>query len=79
MKQARGRKLGQKLAGVALMALLAPQLAMADPVGVSNTRDGDLLPVRVDADAGKILLTLPKADAEGVMGRFIYATAVRSG
>ncbi|WCT77864.1 zinc-dependent metalloprotease [Novosphingobium humi] len=79
MKQARGRKLGQKLASAALMALLAPQLAMADPVGVSNTRDGDLLPVRVDADAGKILITLPKADAEGVMGRFIYATAIRSG
>jgi hypothetical protein len=54
-------------------------MAMADPVTVSNTKDGDLLPVKVDADAGKILITLPKADADGTMGRFLYSTAIRSG
>ncbi|RVU06486.1 DUF5117 domain-containing protein [Novosphingobium umbonatum] len=53
--------------------------ALAEPVAVSSTKDGDLLPVKVDAEAGRVLLTLPKADAERVMGRFLYSTAVRSG
>jgi hypothetical protein len=70
---------GGSLAGAALIAMLTPQMAMADPVTVSNTKDGDLLPVKVDADAGKILITLPKADTDGTMGRFLYSTAIRSG
>jgi hypothetical protein len=48
-------------------------------VAVSSTRDGDLLPVKVDADQGRILVTLPRPDAEGISGRFLYTTAIRSG
>lgn len=53
--------------------------AVAEPVTVSNTKDGDLLPVKVDADTGKVLITLPPADASGVMGRFLYSTTMRTG
>lgn len=63
--------------GVMAMALAVP--AWAEPVTVSSTREGDLLPVKVDADQGRILLTLPQPDAEGISGRFLYATAIRSG
>lgn len=38
-----------------------------------------LLPVKAEADTGRILLTLPPADAEGVSGRFLYVTGLRSG
>jgi hypothetical protein len=53
--------------------------AVAEPVTVSNTKDGDLLPVKVDADTGKVLITLPSADASGAMGRFLYSTTMRTG
>jgi hypothetical protein len=67
------------LAATALSTPALSGLAQAEPVAVSNTRDGDLLPVKVDADSGKVLLTLPPADATGVMGRFLYSTAMRTG
>jgi len=38
-----------------------------------------LLPVHVDQRAGRILVTLPAADADGVSGRFLYATSLRTG
>ncbi|MEO5595994.1 MAG: zinc-dependent metalloprotease [Lysobacteraceae bacterium] len=45
-----------------------------------NARSMDgLLPVHVDARAGKILITLPAAEADGVAARFLYATALRTG
>lgn len=75
-----GRFLKSRLAGTALAVLaLAPSAVWADAVPVSSTRDGDLLPVKVDVDQGHILLTLPRGDADGVMGRFLYATAIKTG
>ena len=38
-----------------------------------------LLPVHVDKADGRILLTLPPPAADGVSGRFLYATALRTG
>ena len=38
-----------------------------------------LLPVHVDAHDGRILITLPAAQADGVSARFLYTTALRTG
>lgn len=38
-----------------------------------------LLPVYVDADAGRILLELPAPDEHGLMGRFIHIATVETG
>jgi len=38
-----------------------------------------LLPVHVDRQAGRILVTLPAPQADGVSARFLYATALRTG
>jgi hypothetical protein len=38
-----------------------------------------LLDVKPEADTGKIILTLPKPDAEGVSGRYIYLTQLDTG
>ncbi|HEV2818772.1 MAG TPA: zinc-dependent metalloprotease [Allosphingosinicella sp.] len=64
-----------------LLAAAAPALAIDPPATVlQNTvvQDG-LLPVHVDARGGRILLSLPAPDAEGVSGRFIYVSALETG
>ncbi len=38
-----------------------------------------LLPVHVDTKAGKILITLPAAQADGISARYLYTTALRTG
>ncbi|MDE2256720.1 MAG: hypothetical protein KGK05_03035, partial [Xanthomonadaceae bacterium] len=38
-----------------------------------------LLSVHVDKPGGRILITLPAAAADGVAGRFLYSTALRTG
>jgi hypothetical protein len=43
------------------------------------TRQDGLLPVYVDKLKGRILLQLPAPDAEGISGRFLYLTALRTG
>ncbi|WP_293365959.1 DUF5117 domain-containing protein, partial [Phenylobacterium sp.] len=43
------------------------------------TRQDGLLPVYVDKDKGRILVALPKADATGASGRFLYVTALKTG
>ena len=43
-----------------------------------NRLDG-LLPVYVDKAGGRILISLPAPDAEGLSGRFIYQTYLRAG
>ncbi len=52
--------------------------AAADPVA-GLTRQEGLIPVYVDAAKGRILLALPAPDSQGVAGRFIYVTALRTG
>ncbi len=56
--------------GVALMALVA---------GTASAQEAPLFAVKADAAAGRILVTLPAPGADGVMGRYIHATMLRSG
>lgn len=63
------------LAASALVALLATS-AMAQDKPLPG---GALFPVQVAAAQGKILVTLPPAGSDGVSGRFLYTTHVRSG
>lgn len=72
--------------GAVVLALLAgaPALAReraapASSVTVGAQRQDGLLPVYVDQSRGRILLSLPAPDADGVSGRFLYLTALRTG
>jgi len=69
------------------MRLLLPALLLAlplpaaarDPADAPPARRLDgLFPVEVGAD-GRILATLPAPDAEGISGRFLHATQLRTG
>lgn len=70
---------------VALVLLAgAPALARArtapEPSATAGAQRQDgLLPVYVDKAKGRILLSLPAPDADGVSGRFLYLTALRTG
>ncbi|MEA3029041.1 MAG: hypothetical protein QOG13_366 [Sphingomonadales bacterium] len=69
------------LATASVPALAADPPAPAQPATIlQNTvrRDG-LLPVHVDARGGRILLSLPAPDAEGISGRYIYVAALETG
>jgi hypothetical protein len=62
-----------------VLAQAAPaKAAEAGPVAGLARQDG-LLPVYVDRDKGRILVALPKADAAGVSGRFLYVTSLKTG
>ena len=69
-------------------ASLAAELAVKKPLSkqtitteaFKNTMALDgLLPVHVDHNEGRILITLPPAQADGISARFLYATALRTG
>jgi hypothetical protein len=60
-------------------ALAAPPAAAASsPYAGTEKLDG-LYPVHVDRKAGRILLSLPAAGADGVVARMLYTTALRTG
>lgn len=65
-----------------LAATPVPALAAdpPQPQALQNTvvQDG-LVPVHVDRRQGRILLSLPAPDAEGVAGRFIYVASLETG
>jgi len=63
---------------LAAFAVFATAPARAAPVTVSSSSDGALLPVQIDAAKGKVLLTLPAADADGVSGRYLFTQAVKT-
>jgi hypothetical protein len=52
----------------------SPEKILHDTVAM----DG-LLPVHVDARGGRIIVTLPPAQADGVSARFLYTTSLRTG
>ena len=64
-----------------LLAAAAPALAVDPPATVlqNTVAQTGLLPVHVDARAGRIILSLPPPDAEGISGRFIYTAALETG
>ena len=64
-----------------LTASGAPALALDTPQEVlrGTERQEGLLPVHVDRDGGRILLSLPPPDAEGLAGRFIHVAALETG
>ncbi|MEH3105074.1 MAG: zinc-dependent metalloprotease [Sphingomonas phyllosphaerae] len=67
------RALGVSLlltAGTGAIGASAQQRAAVPPT---------LLPVVVDREQGKVLVTLPRPDEDGVSGRFLYATALKTG
>src|SRR5687768_6300221 len=66
---------------VALAVMPFPVLAQKTPQEVLRDSEAfqGLLPVNVDRKEGRLLLTLPPADAEGLSGRFIYVTALVTG
>ena len=73
-------------AAAALLLAASPVLAKeegppAKPAEATAglTRQDGLLPVYVDKDKGRILVALPPADAEGVSGRFLYVTTLKTG
>ena len=47
--------------------------------GLSQVREDGLLPVWVGRVNGRIVLSLPPVDAEGIHGRFLYVAALKSG
>ena len=67
----------------AAMSLAFPALAAAPDkppaASAGATRHDGLLPVYVDKAKGRILLSLPAPDADGVSGRYLYVTALRTG
>ncbi|THD58252.1 MAG: DUF5117 domain-containing protein [Phenylobacterium sp.] len=79
-------KLKRALFGAAAAVILlaaGPSLAFqdrppADAVAGLTRQDG-LLPTYVDKAKGRILVALPAPDAEGVSGRFLYVTALKTG
>ena len=64
------------------MALAAPIHAVTpaapSPFAGTSAMEG-LLPVHVDRNGGRILLTLPPAGTDGFSARYLYATALRTG
>jgi hypothetical protein len=72
-----------RLATVALAVIAVPAVAAVpapkpDMFAGTAAVDG-LLPVHVDRTGGRILLTLPAAGPDGVMGRYLYSNALRTG
>ena len=67
------------LAAGCALACLAPMAVAAAPAAVVSSPDGALLPVLVDAAKGRLLLTLPAADAEGLSGRYLFTQAIKTG
>ncbi|WP_136162054.1 zinc-dependent metalloprotease [Sphingomonas flavalba] len=68
------------IALVLALALAGPAPAAAAPAPASAvTRLDGLLPVTVDRKDGRILISLPAPDKDGIAGRFIYANALRTG
>jgi len=57
------------------IVILIAAAAQAAPA----TADQALLPVHVDLTHGRILITLPAPDREGIYGRYLYAASMQTG
>jgi hypothetical protein len=70
-----------RLAALLLAAAAMPAAALDPPAQVlaGTSLEAGLLPVHVDRRGGRILISLPAPDADGLSGRFIYLTALETG
>ena len=70
-------------AAAACLALSPPAFAAVPDKPAAATagavRQDGLLPVYVDKARGRILLSLPAPDAQGISGRFLYIAALKTG
>jgi hypothetical protein len=60
------------------LPVTAQPTAPADVLRGTQAQQG-LFPVHVDRSSGKILIQLPRPGADGVMGRYIYVSALETG
>lgn len=60
-------------------AILIAASLTSSATAAPAVRTPTLLPVAVERDTGKVLVTLPAHDADGMSGRFLYATALKTG
>ncbi|MGK6323406.1 zinc-dependent metalloprotease [Sphingomonas sp. DT-51] len=60
-------------------AILIAASLTSSATAAPAVRTPTLLPVAVERDTGKVLVTLPAPDADGMSGRFLYATALKTG
>ncbi|HET7576084.1 MAG TPA: zinc-dependent metalloprotease [Sphingomicrobium sp.] len=63
---------------VSTASVAAPKVAPST-VAVKPADERPLLDVRADPKSGKIIATLPKPDADGFSGRYIYLTQLETG
>lgn len=74
------RLLAAFVAFVAFVAFSIPAIGHAEPIEVPPPAgETGLLEVSTDNSKGKILVTLPKPDADGIAIRLLYSTALRTG
>ncbi len=71
--------LGEGVCLALLAAGFGGGVAHAEPVVLAPKGGGALLPVKVDAAEGRILLTLPAPDSDGVAGRYLYSPSIKTG
>jgi hypothetical protein len=64
---------------IGLTALVSAGVPVAAQQAATASTSGMLLAVKATPADGRILVTLPAADADGASGRFIYATSLRTG
>jgi hypothetical protein len=67
------------LALALLTGVASPAQAQKPEMLAGTVQQTGLLPVHVDAKQGRILLSLPKPDATGLMGRYLYVAALKTG
>lgn len=66
--------------GWGLAAVSALAVAIAAPAAQAQAqRETPLMTVRADPGDSRVLVTLPPPDADGVAGRYVYATSLRTG
>jgi hypothetical protein len=78
----RSRSLACALLLLSSAAVAAPRhhVKVAAPIAADTVpSETPLLDVQPDEKTGKIILTLPKPDADGVSGRYIYLTQLETG
>ncbi|MCT2398775.1 zinc-dependent metalloprotease [Novosphingobium mangrovi (ex Huang et al. 2023)] len=75
----------RRICAIALAVALAAPAYCETPAGkppallAGTTAASGLLPVNVDKPGGRIFLTLPPPDADGISARYIYTVSLRTG